>query len=157
MANAPKPKITIYDAEIFYRNFAGREQQFNPAGLRNFAVFLDDPKMVEDMSKDGWNIKIMEPREEGDVERAWMQVTVGYRLKAPTVVMINQDEVRTHLNESMVEVLDFADISKVDLTVNGSFWEQGGKSGIKAYLNSMYVHVIQDELDRKYALPEDVA
>ena len=49
-------EIRIDDAKITFRNFCwSRSKQFNPAGNRNFCVFLPDD--VRKMEADGWNIK----------------------------------------------------------------------------------------------------
>ena len=58
---------------------------------------------------------------------------------------------RTNLDESTVEMLDWADITNVDLIVRPYEWSVSGKTGIKAYLQSIYVTVEEDELERKYS------
>jgi hypothetical protein len=65
--------------------------------------------------------------------------------------MISSRGVRTHLNASNVETLDGADIVNVDMIVRPYTWEVNGKGGVKAYLQSMYVIVEEDALERKYA------
>ena len=42
MSKTPTKKleIRIDNAKIAFRNFAGEERKFNPAGNRNFCVFL---------------------------------------------------------------------------------------------------------------------
>ena len=44
--------LVIRDAKLFFRNFEGREQQFNAKGDRNFGVFID-PEVAEQLKTDG--------------------------------------------------------------------------------------------------------
>ena len=44
---------------IIFRNFAGKEGQYNREGDRNFAVLLDD-KAAAAMAEDQWNVKMVE-------------------------------------------------------------------------------------------------
>jgi len=57
---------------------------------------------------------------------------------------------REQIEERQVEMLDWADITNVDLIVRPHFWEVSGKSGIKAYVKTMYVTIMEDALELKY-------
>lgn len=145
--------IVMEGVKIVFRNFAGKEGQYNREGDRNFAVLLDQ-QIAQDLANDGWNVKSLKPREdadEGEEEQAYLQVSVGYgKGRPPTVVIINQDGDRTNLDEQTVGELDWYDIQNVDLIVRPYNWEVNGKTGIKAYLKSIYVTIEEDELERKY-------
>lgn len=61
---------------------------------------------------------------------------------------------RTNLDEASVEVLDWADIRVADLIARGYEWSVNGKTGVKAYLQSLFVTIEEDDLERKYATTE---
>src|SRR5689334_9464649 len=135
-------KFTIEDAQIIYRNFSGEESQFNRAGDRNFCVILDQ-ETASIMAGDGWNIKHTKPREEGDDETPYIQVKVKYKVKPPKVYMVTSTG-RTLLTEDIVGMLDWADFKTVDLIARSYAWEVGDKSGIAAYLQTMFVTIDED-------------
>ena len=143
--------VVMEGVRIVFRNFAGKEGQYNREGDRNFAVLLDD-SVATVMAEDGWNVKWLKPREddeEGDAQ-AYLQVSVNFKGRPPRIVMITSRG-RTNLDDSSVEMLDWADIQNVDLIVRPYEWSVNGKTGIKAYLQSIYVTIEEDELERKYA------
>lgn len=141
--------LVIEDARIIFRNFAGREGMYNREGDRNFCVLLE-PDLAETMAKDGWNVKTLKAREEGDELQPYVLVTVNFKSRPPRVVMITSRG-RTDLTEAEIEMLDWVDISKVDLIVNPYEWAVNGKTGIKAYLRSLFITIEEDMLELKYA------
>ena len=143
----------VEDANIIFRNFAGKEGQYNREGDRNFAVILD-PKTAEQMLQDGWNVRYLAAREEGDEDTPYISVAVNFSNRPPKVVMITSTA-RTFLNDATVEALDWADIKTADLIARGYEWTVNGKSGVKAYLQSLFVTIEEDALERKYASNEN--
>jgi hypothetical protein len=145
--------VLMEGVKIIFRNFEGKEGQYNRAGDRNFAVLLD-AGVAEAMSRDGWNVKWLKPREdaeEGEEPQAYLQVTANFdKGRPPRVVMITTRG-RTNLDENTVEMLDWADIQNTDMIVRPYEWSVNGKTGVKAYLQSIYVTVEEDDLERKYA------
>lgn len=145
--------IIIEGARIGFRNFAGKEGQFNPAGRRNFCVFLEK-ELADILSKDGWNVRWLEPKEEGDEVQGYLQVAVNFDHVPPKIVMITSGG-KTILDASTINVLDFADLKEVDLIIRPYNWvlhegTKAEKRGIKAYVKSMYVTIAEDELEKKY-------
>lgn len=150
---APAKKIDdviIEDARLIFRNLAGRAQQYNSEGDRNFCVLLDK-RMAEKMAKDGWNVKYLKPREEGEEPQAYIQVAVNYNKGRPPRVVLITSRGRVDLGAEEVEVVDYADIKTADVKLNPYVWEVNGNTGVKAYLKSMFVTLNEDELDLKYA------
>lgn len=148
--------VILEDVRIAFRNFSGKEGKYNAAGNRNFAVILPH-EVAEQMEADGWSVKYLKPREDEDKPQPYIQVKVGYQGRPPRVVMITSRG-RTTLDEDGVDILDWADINHVDLSLNPYHWEVQGKEGIKAYLKSIFVTINEDELDLKYAdVPDSAA
>lgn len=149
----PKQDNTVMmeGVRIIFRNFAGKEGKYNREGDRNFAVLLDD-EVANAMAEDNWNIKWLQPREDDEeqIPQAYLPVSLGYKGRPPRVVMITSRG-RTNLDESQVELLDWANIINVDLIVRPYEWTVNGKSGIKAYLQSLYVTIEEDALESKYS------
>lgn len=147
----------VEDARLIWTNFSGAPTPYNAdGGKKTFNVVLDK-KTADKMAEDGWNVKCKPagvPADEGDdgieEEFCYIEVTVGYKIRPPKIVIIT-DTSRTMLNEDTVGMLDWADIRQVDLIAHASHWEVGGKTGIKAYLKSMFVTIEEDALERKYA------
>lgn len=139
----------VEGAQLLFRNFSGKESQYNRAGDRNFAVVLD-PDSAQRMLADGWNVKFLDARDEGDAPQAYIQVSVGYKTKPPRVVMISSTG-RTILDEGEVDLLDWVEIENADLIARAYTWEVNGKTGIKAYLQSLYITIREDALERKYS------
>lgn len=142
--------VLMEGVRIIFRNFSGKEGQYNREGDRNFAVLLDDT-VANAMAEDNWNIKWLRPRSEDEEEtpQAYLPVALNFRGRPPRIVLITTRG-RTNLDEHSVEMLDWADIINVDLIVRPYEWTVNEKSGVKAYLQSIYVTIEEDPLEMKY-------
>lgn len=154
MAKERIPNISVENARIIFRNFAGKESKFNPQGKRNFCLLIDE-EQAKNLKADGWNVKYLNPRDPDDLPQPYIQVAVAFENYPPNIFLISGGK-KTRLDEDSVSVLDYAEIENVDLIINPSHWEVSGKSGIKAYLKNMYVTIVENEFEKKYRdLEED--
>lgn len=145
--------IMMEGARLVFPNFAGREGKYNREGDRSFCVLLDED-LAAQLERDGWNVKALRSREEGDPAQPYLQVAVSFKGRPPKVVLVTSRG-RTTLGEDEVEMLDWVDRENVDLVIRPYDWNVNGKSGLKAYLKSIFVTIYEDKFDLKYAdMPE---
>lgn len=151
-------KRSIEQAEILpgqFKNFSGKAGTYNPAGRRTFCVRLDKPT-ADEMDAEGWNIKMLEPREEGDEPIYYVQARIRFDNVPPTVYMLTgRNNKKTRLTEETIDILDGSIIEWCDVTLSPYVWEiktkDGMSKGVTAYVSVLYVKVEEDEFASKYA------
>lgn len=145
----PRNLLKIENAKIFWTNFAGKEKNNNPEGKRNFCVEI--PADISDqLIKDGWNVKFTQESERYGEPKPYIQVEVKYGEYPPKIYKVTSRN-KTLLDEDVVGDLDKDEIVGVDLYISPYHWNVGSKSGIKAYVDKMWVTVEEDDLTKKYA------
>lgn len=147
MAYRDIPNIVMENARIKFPNFAGKEGRYNEPGDRNFCVIIEDAVTAQKLREDGWNVRILAPRDPSEVAQHYIQVTVRFHPIPPKIYMVTRNN-RTLLDEDSISELDHAEIRNVDVTIRPYEWEPGR---IKAYVKTMYVTVEEDEFAHKYA------
>lgn len=135
-------------ARIIFRNFTGAAGEFNPAGRRNFCVCFTKEE-GDTYEAEGWNIKWLQPRDEDEEPQAYLQVDVKFNNYPPKIVLITSRG-KTQLEESSVNILDWAEIENVDVIIRPYNWSINKKAGVKAYLKAIYVTLHEDEFESKY-------
>lgn len=147
--------LVLEDVRLILRNFSGNEGMYNREGERNFGIILPDDDTAGYLEECGYNVKYLKPSEEGDPPTPWLPVAVSYKQRPPTVIMISGNN-HTPLGEEQLELLDFADIQMADVIVNPYSWSVQGKTGVKAYLQSLYVTIHEDPLAIKYSKMQEL-
>ena len=149
--------LALENVRIEFRNFAGVKGKFNNEGNRNFCVLLDDRiELARQLEKEGWNVKWLDPKEDGDEPCPYIQVKVSFDIMPPLIYMIT-GRGKTRLDVNDVGNLDWAEIenkdgerNRVDLVISPYEWNMNGRSGIKAYAKNLYVKIAEDPFAAKY-------
>ena len=142
--------INIDGAMIIWKNFSGERDKFNP-GKRGFSVVIDDTVMADELRQEGWNVKDR-PLQEGadDSEQEWT-LPVKLNMNRYTQVWLIVGNHKTLLDEDTVSQLDVVDIVNCDISIRPYEWEMNGRTGITAYVDSMYVTIRENKFAEKYA------
>jgi hypothetical protein len=150
----PAGNLVMENAKIQWRNFSGDAKPFNDAGKRNICIMIEQDQ-ADALEAMGWPIKYAKALEEGGPLRPFIKADIKYTPRSqPKIKMITSRGMQT-MDADSVFALDYVGIEKVDLVIRPFKWDFGGKEGVKAMLNSLYMTIREDELDRKYAdVPE---
>ena len=142
--------INIEGATIIWKNFSGERDRFNP-GKRGFSVVIDDAVMADVLRQEGWNIKERPLQEGADPSEQEWTLPVKLNMNRYTQVWLIVGNHKTLLDENTVAQLDVVDIIDCDISIRPYEWEMSGRTGITAYVDSMYVTIRENKFAEKYA------
>lgn len=142
--------INIEGANIIWKNFSGERDRFNP-GKRGFSVVIDDAVMADELKQEGWNVKERPLQEGADPSEQEWTLPVKLNMNRYTQVWLIVGNHKSLLNENTVAQLDVVDITDCDLSIRPYEWEMSGRTGITAYVDSMYVTIRENKFAEKYA------
>jgi hypothetical protein len=152
MPDKSVPPLLIQNAEILFRNFSGEARPFNSEGDRNFSVKLN-PDLAQKLKAEGWRVKQLKPREEGLEGDYHLKVNVNFKTNKPPRVVLIGSNGPTELGVNDIDeinIIDAADIAKVDVLING-YWSDMAGGGYSGFLKSIFVTLDEDELEQMYA------
>lgn len=142
--------INIEGANIIWKNFSGERDKFNP-GKRGFSVVIDDAVMADELKQEGWNVKERPLQEGADASEQEWTIPVKLNMNRYTQVWLIVGNHKTLLDENTVAQLDVVDIIDCDISIRPYEWEMSGRTGITAYVDSMYVTIRENKFAEKYA------
>ena len=142
--------INIEGAIVIWKNFSGERDKFNP-GKRGFSVVIDDATMAEELRNEGWNVKNRPLQEGADPSEQEWTLPVKLNMNRYTQVWLIVGNHKTLLDENTVAQLDVVDFINCDISIRPYEWEMGGRNGITAYVDSMYVTIRENKFAEKYA------
>lgn len=154
MAKAEPKKVILQDVELIYTNFSGHAKQFNEEGRRNFNIILNE-EQAETLARDGWNVRCRPPRDENEKEICTLKINLSFKGKFPPQVIMVTSTNKIPMTEDTVFMLDTARIVKADVIFNSYSYSEHDPSKISAYVETLYVIIEENELDRKYSIYED--
>ena len=142
--------INIEGAIVIWKNFSGERDKFNP-GKRGFSVVIDDAVMADELRQEGWNVKDRPLQEGADPSEQEWTLPVKLNMNRYTQVWLIVGNHKTLLDENTVAQLDVVDFINCDISIRPYEWEMGGRNGITAYVDSMYVTIRENKFAEKYA------
>lgn len=148
--------IIIEDAKIFWKNLSGAPDKFNSqGGNRTFCVWIPSLEDAQALLDIGWPIKYSQPRDEQEDPRPYLKVKATYGKVPPNIYICNKHN-KTLLDSSTVGIIDNAEIKRVDVEIRPYCYENiAGKSGISAYVKTMYVTIQDDPFADRYTYDEE--
>ena len=141
--------VTIRNAELFFKNFSGRVDNYNRDGRRYFNVYIDDPAVAQQMNEEGWRIRVRQPRDPSEPVRNYIKVFVSYRYGTPKIIR-RLNGVDYFLNEDTVGILDSDVITEALVQFHPASKDKAPDGLYSAYLDQMVAFVEEDEFQKAY-------
>lgn len=137
--------VTLNNVGIIFPNFAGRSDQYNKTGIRNFSVTISNDT-AEAMLADGFNVKFPKPNPEIDPDDdrrlPTLNITVSkdhdiipYGIR----IFLVDGENEQRVDNTNLDMLDGLDIDYANVKFSVYDWSVNGISGRKAYLQSLQI------------------
>lgn len=145
----PRKTLTIENTNLIFRNFAGKESEYNKSGNRSTGVIIP-PEMVNQLVDEGWSVKELPPRDPQDQPLYYMNAKIRFDNIPPRIYLCTSTK-KTKLEEEDVDQIDWSEISFVDIELSPYDYTVRGQSGRAAYIKTLYVNVIEDAFAEKYA------
>lgn len=151
-------RLKLEGVRILFKNFRGEKSQFNSDGARQFSVVIDDIEEAERYIDLGWALKPLK-NEEGDISAYHLPVKINYSgFSLPRIYKVSMPSGnQLLLEESTISMLDYLLIDYVDIIVNPYEWAVRGERGVKAYCQTMYVVIADNDLDTKWSHLDDAS
>lgn len=143
-------KLAIDNARIIFKNFTGKDDKFGREGDRSFSIVIEDDALAEQLANDGWNVKQLTPRDPDEKVNHFIKVKISFKVRPPKIWLLTNHK-RTLLDEDTIATLQYARIENADVVVSPWRWEVNGKTGIAAYLETLYEKIEDDPFADKYA------
>lgn len=148
-----KEFLIIEDAHIMFPNFRGIPDQYTVKGHRHFCVELPED-IANELAEAGWNIKHTNPKKEEYQSVPYTDINIQWNYeknKLPVVTFITSGN-ETEVDEELVGDLDKAEIERIDLAIDPSYWKrQDGSWGIKGYVKTLDAYLYEDPIRRRRA------
>lgn len=141
-----KNNITIKNAKIIFRNFAGRAGRYNAEGVRSFSVVIEDLDFAEQLKSDGWNVKEGREDDDGNKRPPYLPVAVSFDPYPPRIKMVQDGSDGVYIDASNAFMIDDAEIEYCDMVIRPYNWKRddGSFGGVKAYLKDLKVVAARD-------------
>ena len=140
--------LLIEGTNLIFRNFAGKESEYNKAGNRTTGVIIPE-NMVPQLVEEGWSVKQLPPRDPQDSPLYYMNAKIRFDNFPPKIYMCTSQK-KTKLDEDTVDQIDYSEIQFVDIELSPYDYVVRGESGRSAYVKTLYVNVIEDAFAEKY-------
>lgn len=148
------PYLEIEGVKLIYRNFSGTASKYNAEGERNFCFVIEDPKLADELKKDGWNVRTKDM--EDDTSFMYLKVKVNLDSSYPPKIKMIIGDRAVNVDKDNIHLLDGADIQFADIVVAPYEWEMNGNTGIAAYLRELYVTCNTTKLGEKYSKYDEI-
>lgn len=151
-------RTEIDNVPVKYRNFAGVKTDKNREGDSNFEIVIDEEiakNMMADLDEHGigWYIKTSEYPDKTEYR---IKLRLG-QLGDPLVYVIGEDGKAIKMNRGQWKRIDKMTISFVDVIFHQSnkTFEYQGREYYSAYVDELYVNIVESNLQKKYGITPD--